>query len=144
MMATKWRKRCLVLLSAAALCLLAACERNMAQQLAELGEQPAPHLVTPSDLREKFIAEAHEAYNQEMAASFNEDWRAELAQMAADHGSNLNDYFDDMVNIMDMSVAPADGRTDFEVSDYQRIVRDYLKLYGDTWLEESAKRPGSR
>ena len=31
--------------------------------------------------------------------------------------------------------------SNFTVADYQRIIREYLELYGNLWLEASAQQP---
>ena len=118
----KWRRKILVAVVAAGLlCLLAACDRN-------LDEEPATQLATPSDLQDKLAAEAEAAYNQQMAAEFNDDWRDRLEQASA---INILGGLGEALEI------PVEGSS-FTVADYQQLVSNYLQHSGDAWLAASA------
>ena len=133
-MAKWWRKILLVIVAGGLFCLLAACDRNLGDQLLELGEKPATQLTTPSDLQAELAVEAAEAYDHQLAAEFNDDWRDQWEQ-----ASSVN-ALDSMGDAIEIAVTGSG----FEEADYQHMVADYLQRLGDAWLAESAAEPDSR
>ena len=128
-----WRRLLLAVVAAGLLCLLAAC--NQAQ---------VPESVQPDDGQEAVQAddldrqEATQPPIEEQPVStgewFNDDWRDDLPSP-----DNQSYAVGDFVVKEDITMQ-VEG-SNFTVADYQRIIRDYLELYGSLWLEASAQQP---
>ena len=132
-MAKWWRKILLALAAAGMLCLLTAC--NQAQ---------VPEIVQSDDGQE--VNQSYEQDQQEISQTpleeepvstgewFNDDWRDNLPSP-----DNQAYVVGDFVYKKDITMQ-VEG-SNFTVADYQRIIRDYLDLYGSLWLEASAQHP---
>ena len=115
-------------------CLLGAC--NQAQ---------VPEIVQSDDGQE--VNQSYEQDQQEISQTpleeepvstgewFNDDWRDNLPSP-----DNQAYVVGDFVYKKDITMQ-VEG-SNFTVADYQRIIRDYLDLYGSLWLEASAQHPG--
>ena len=134
-MAKWWRKILLAVAAAGMLCLLTAC--NQAQ---------VPESVQPDDRQE--VNQSYEQDQQEISQTpleeepvstgewFNDDWRDDFPPQRHD-GPNM--VYGDLVHKEDITMQ-VEG-SNFTVADYQRIIRDYLDLYGSLWLKASAQQP---
>ena len=130
-----WRRLLLAVAAAGLLCLLAAC--NQAQ---------VPESVQPDDGQEAVQAEDQDRQEESLQPIeeqpvstgewFNDDWRDAFPPQRHD-GPNM--VYGDLVHKEDITMQ-VEG-SNFTVADYQRIIRDYLELYGSLWLEASAQQP---
>ena len=130
-----WRRLLLAVVAAGLLCLLAAC--NQAQ---------VPESVQPDDGQEAVQAddqdrqeESQQPIEEQPVSTgewFNDDWRDAFPPQRHD-GPNM--VYGDLVHKEDITMQ-VEG-SNFTVADYQRIIRDYLELYGSLWLEASAQQP---
>ena len=130
----KWRRKILAAVVAAGLlCLLAAC--NQAQVSESVQPDDGQEAVQADDLDRQ---EATQPPIEEQPVStdewFNDDWRDDLPSP-----DNQSYAVGDFVVKKDITMQ-VEG-SNFTVADYQRIIRDYLKLYGSLWLEASAQQP---
>ena len=120
-----WRRVLLAAVAAGALCLLAAC--TQAQE---------PESGQPDDGQELTQAEPGDDAVSLLAEWFNDDWREDFPPQQPD-GENL--VYGDLVHKENITMQ-VEG-SDFSVAELQRIIRDYLELYGSLWLEASAQQP---
>ena len=132
-MAKWWRKILLAVAAAGMLCLLASC--NQAQ---------VPEIVQSDDGQE--VNQSDEQDQQEISQTpleeepvstgewFNDDWRDNLP--SPDNQAYVVGDF-----VYKKYITMQVEGSNFTVADYQRIIRDYLDLYGSLWLEASAQHP---
>ena len=134
-MAKWWRKILWAVVAGGLFCLLGAC--NQAQ---------VPAIVQSDDGQE--VNQSYEQVQQEISQTlleeepvstgewFNDDWRDDFPPQRHD-GPNM--VYGDLVHKEDITMQ-VEG-SNFTVADYQRIIRDYLDLYGSLWLKASAQQP---
>ena len=129
----RWQRALLVIVAGGLFCLLGAC--NQAQ---------VPEIVQSDDGQE--VNQSYEQDQQEISQTpleeepvstgewFNDDWRDNLPSP-----DNQAYVVGDFVYKKDITMQ-VEG-SNFTVADYQRIIREYLELYGSLWLEASAQQP---
>ena len=129
----RWQRALLVIVAGGLFCLLGAC--NQAQ---------VPEIVQSDDGQE--VNQSYEQDQQEISQTpleeepvstgewFNDDWRDNLPSP-----DNQAYVVGDFVHKEDITMQ-VEG-SNFTVADYQRIIREYLELYGSLWLEASAQHP---
>lgn len=134
-MLKRWLNVLLIAAATALLGLLAACNQaqvpgsvqlNDGQEAVQADDQDRQE-VTQTPIDEEPVS---------TGAWFNDDWRDDFPPQRHD-GPNM--VYGDLVHKEDITMQ-VEG-SNFTVADYQRIIREYLDLYGSLWLEASAQYP---
>lgn len=130
-----WRRLLLAVVAAGLLSLLAACNQAQVPESVQTGDG---HEAVLSDDQDRHEASQPPIDEEPVStdAWFNDDWRDSFPPQ---HHDGPNMVYGDLVHKKDITMQ-VEG-SNFTVADYQRIIRDYLELYGNLWLEASAQQP---